>query len=94
MMSERVPKKDAQKPFWIKAIKKPVVVQFREVIPTNKPLGGGEPFETVNTGHGLATAYPSKDFIIKDECGEYPIRKDIFVKTYKLITSEQEAQLK
>lgn len=70
---------------WKKARKKSIVVEFREVVPDNRRLDGGEPYETVKTGHGNAYAYPSRDFIIKDECGEYPIRKDIFEKTYEVV---------
>jgi len=76
---------------WRKAQKKQVTIEFREVNPNtvliNRIQAPAEQFvEVVNTGHGLAKAFPDKDFIIKDECGEYPIRKDIFEKTYDVIT--------
>jgi len=91
-MSKTVPKKDAQKPFWIKAIKKPVIVEMREVIPTHKDASGE--YEIIKTLEGDLIAHKNTSFVIRGVEGElYPIRKDIFVKTYKLITSEQEAQL-
>jgi len=60
---------------WKKARKKPVIVEFRIV----------EKREFVNTGHGEAFAYPEDDFIIRDIIGEYPIKKEIFYKTYEVI---------
>ena len=58
---------------WKKARKKPVVVHFREV--TEK--------EVINTREGQQTAFPEQDFIIRGVEGEeYPIKKDIFEKTY------------
>ena len=65
---------------WRKARKKPVIIEFREVKPNHADV------EIIDTGHGEAVAHPKLDFIIKDECGEYPIRKGIFEKTYDIIT--------
>lgn len=62
---------------WKKARKKPVVIQFREVI--------GE-FEQVQTREGILKGFKGKDFIIKGVEGEvYPIAKQIFYKTYDVI---------
>ena len=62
---------------WGKARKKPVVVEFREV------WSGGE---SIETREGILKAYPVSDFIIRGVEGEeYPIKKDIFFKTYDVI---------
>jgi len=39
----------------------------------------------VNTDHGEVAAFPDEDFIIRDELGEYPIKKELFYKTYELL---------
>jgi len=75
---------------WKKARHKPTVVEFREPRPLNTYGGYGMTTEpkrgkTVQTGHGAALAIVGEDVIIKDEAGEYPIRKDIFEKTYDII---------
>jgi hypothetical protein len=67
---------------WKKARKKPVVVEFREV------EGDEEQIETLESeGHeGVLTARAGQDFIIRGVNGEiYPIKKDIFYKTYDVI---------
>jgi hypothetical protein len=61
---------------WKKARKKPIVIEFREV----------KRKEIINTREGQQTAFPEQDFIIKGVEGEeYPIKKDIFEKTYEVI---------
>ena len=62
---------------WKEAQKKPLIVQFREV--------NGEK-EEIKTREGLLSAYKGKDFIIRGVKGEiYPISKDIFAETYRVI---------
>ena len=77
---------------WRKARKRPMIVEFREVEPrihirTKHSQDGKKEIwgEEVNTGHGFAYAYPDEDFIIRDEAGEYPIKKEIFERTYEVI---------
>jgi len=66
---------------WKDCWKKPVKVRFREV----------KFRELINTREGTLFAYPDKDYIIEGIEGEqYPIKKDIFDKTYSL-TNEVEA---
>jgi len=65
---------------WRKARKKPVIIEFREVI--------GE-CELVHTKEGILTAVKQRDFVIKGVEGElYPITKEIFFKTYDIIGDE------
>ena len=83
---------------WRKARKKPVVVEFREVIPNpshiiENPLSIGEAMsnicETIETLEGTLIAFKNNDFIIRGVEGEiYPIKKDIFYKTYDVIEDE------
>ena len=62
---------------WKKCKKKPVVVEFREV-------RIGE--EGVETLEGYKPCTPGEHLIIKGVEGElYPIRKDIFLKTYDVL---------
>ena len=62
---------------WQKARKKPVVIEFREVI---------EPYEVITTREGVIRGYPHEDYIIRGVEGElYPIKKEIFSKTYDVI---------
>ncbi len=62
---------------WKKARKKPVIVEFREVI--------GEK-EEISTREGKLYGYKGQDVIIKGIQGEiYPCKKDIFAKTYEVI---------
>ena len=77
---------------WQDARKRPIAVQFREVLPithirTHMPSRVEVWGEVLNTGHegAITFAYPDTDFIIKDEAGEYPIKKEIFKKTYDVI---------
>jgi hypothetical protein len=77
---------------WKKCKKKPIIVEFREPHPINniyenaeketKPSKG----ELVKTHEGVLAAIVGKDFIIKGIQGElYPIKKDIFYKTYDVV---------
>ncbi len=62
---------------WRKCRKKPVVVEFREVL--------GQ-WEVINTKEGVLTAFRDTDYIIRGVNGEhYPIKKEIFYKTYDVI---------
>lgn len=72
---------------WQKARKKPLIIEYREVEvkTTFKDRKG----EYVETKEGLLFAFEGEDFIIKGIVGElYPIKKDIFYKTYELIDDE------
>lgn len=62
---------------WRKARKKPVEIQFREVEGA---------YEVIQTREGQLIAYKEKDLIIRGVDGElYPIKKDIFAKTYEVL---------
>lgn len=62
---------------WKKARKKPVVIEWREVNPSETG---------VETLEGYKPCDPNTHFIIRGVEGElYPIRKDIFKKTYEVI---------
>lgn len=66
---------------WRDAWKKPVKIRFRKV----------KFRELVKTREGELFAYPDKDYMIEGIDGEqYPIKKDIFDKTYTL-TNEVES---
>ena len=68
---------------WGIARKKPIEVRFREVVPDT--LGG---FEYIPTREGTICGYKGKDYIIMGVEGElYPIKKDIFEKTYDVVES-------
>lgn len=61
---------------WKKAKKKPIIIDYREV--------NGE-VEIIRTREGKIEGYKGKDFIIKGVDGElYPIKKNIFYKTYDI----------
>jgi len=86
---------------WGKARKKPIEVQFRVVQPkthirtlglTKEEIWG----EVLDTGHegSIVFAYPDKDFIIKDEEGEYPIKKELFYKTYDVLQDPNQKETK
>ena len=61
---------------WKKARKKPVIIEYREV--------DGE-VEVIKTREGKLEGVKGKDFIIKGIEGElYPIKKNIFYKTYDI----------
>ena len=68
---------------WGKARKKPVVVEFREVQCSENQLG-----EWIETREGKLIGYKDQDLIIRGVEGElYPIKKNIFEKTYDVIES-------
>jgi len=66
-----------EKNIWRKARKKPEIVEFREVEGDVKRIW---------TKEGMRYAHPEIHFIIRNAKGEiYPIRKEIFYKTYEII---------
>ncbi len=72
---------------WGKAVKRPIEIHYREVIPNDYDCDDRDmPMERVHTHEGVLWAYPDLDFII---CGIeselYPIKKDIFYKTYEVL---------
>jgi hypothetical protein len=74
---------------WKEARKKPIVIRFREVIP-RKHRGVDVECEIVYTREGMITGYPDEDFIIEGIDGEvYPIKKDIFYRTYDVLETGQ-----
>ncbi len=83
-----------KKPGWGVARKKPILIRFREV---DSKGFLGQNCERIETREGIIVGWPDKDFIICGVDGElYPIKKDIFKKTYDVIhqiaTSEDESQ--
>jgi len=71
-----------KKIIWRKARKKPVIVEFREV--------NGK-VELIKTREGELFAIADQDYIIRGVEGEiYPIKKEIFDKTYEIIKDESE----
>lgn len=72
---------------WKYARKKPLKIRYREVEP--KELIGFDcdvPCEAIYTREGVILGYPDEDFIIEGIEGElYPIKKDIFYKTYDVL---------
>ena len=72
---------------WKQARKKPVVIQYREPEPKQIQIMTGKKGEWTSTREGMLFAVCGEDFIIKGVDGEtYPIKKDIFAKTYDLLT--------
>lgn len=70
---------------WKKARKKPVVIEFREVIPNGISLDSVLR-EEIETREGMLFGYADLDYIIRGVDGEiYPIKKDIFAKTYEVL---------
>lgn len=66
---------------WMVARKRPVEVSFRSVDSEG---------ETIETREGTLKAYPEQDYIIKGVDGEeYPIKKDIFTRTYDVLDEEE-----
>lgn len=62
---------------WMKCRKLPIEVEYREV--------NGKA-EVITTREGKLYAHRNVDFIIKGVDGElYPIKKDIFSRTYEVI---------
>jgi len=76
---------------WRKARKKPIIVQFREVRPkelirVKYPEKIEVRGEVIETPEGDLEAHVGEDYIIKGVNGElYPIKIDIFNKTYELV---------
>ena len=65
---------------WRFAWKKPVKIRFREVTEVEK----------IKTREGELCAYPEVYYIIEGVDGEqYPIKKDIFGKTYSLVDKQE-----
>ena len=74
---------------WVRARKKPIVIRFRAVEPNATTLFDG-PVEWIKTREGELKAIPDKDFVIEGIEGElYPIKKEIFHKTYDIIDTFQ-----
>jgi len=82
---------------WRKARKKPVVVEFREVEPkenlgtcaSTEIISGPRMGESIKTREGTLYGYVGEDYIIRGVEGElYPIKKEIFHKTYEVIEDE------
>lgn len=70
---------------WRKCRKLPVVVEYCEV-------PGGKKF-AVATREGVLEAYPETDYLIKGVDGEiYPIKKEIFHRTYEVLADGQAGQ--
>ena len=66
---------------WMIARKKPVEIRYREVIPDGEELTCIS--ESIKTREGTIVGVLGVDFIIEGIEGElYPIKKDIFYKTY------------
>ena len=62
---------------WKRARKRPVVIEYREVI--------GD-VEEIHTREGVLKGYKDLDYIIKGVEGElYPIKKEIFMGTYEVL---------
>lgn len=83
---------------WGIAKKKPIKIHYREVFPlthirTLMPSREEVWGEVIEIREGVLWAYPGKDYII---CGVeseiYPIRKDIFHKTYDVIEEPQSSE--
>jgi len=65
---------------WRKARKKPIIIDFREIIVEQ---------ESVVTLEGKLIGFRDKHFIIRGMDGElYPILKEIFYKTYDVLEDE------
>ena len=71
---------------WGKARKKPIEIHYREVIPNAFDYDRSavhHTVEAIQTREGEIKGYPDQDFIILGVESElYPIKKDIFYKTY------------
>lgn len=73
---------------WKKARKKPVLVRFREVEPSNTLhiSFASNTQELIRTREGNLWATKGRDFVIEGVEGElYPIDQKIFKKTYEVI---------
>jgi len=64
---------------WMRCRKRPIEVEFREVFVC----------EEIATMEGTLYAYPGRDYIIRGIYGEeYPIKIDIFERTYDVLPEE------
>lgn len=83
----------AATPEWNLARKRPVIIQFREAVASDDPavqVLTGKKAEIIRTLEGALFARPGQDFVIKGIKGElYPIRKDIFFKTYEVVSDAE-----
>lgn len=73
---------------WTKCKKKPVIVEFREPQPpfSIDIRSDGKPVERINILEGIEYAVVGEDFVICGINGElYPIKKEIFAKTYEVL---------
>jgi len=74
---------------WRKARKKPIIVDVREVVPNAfdyERSATHYSVEVIKTREGELLGYPEEDYIICGIEGEiYPIKKNIFHQTYKLV---------
>ena len=81
-VNPKLPKRvSEQNIHWGKARKKPVEIEYREAQPVNGVI------EIIKTdGQGDEIAVVGRDFIIRGVEGEiYPIKKEVFYKTYDVI---------
>jgi len=73
---------------WGIARKKPVEVHYREVIPDAWDNGVDVPSEVIFTREGTIVGFPDEDYVILGIDGErYPIKKDIFYRSYDIVIS-------
>jgi len=73
---------------WGKARKKPIIVEFRDVIPNDFIINEGvtHAVEIIKTREGTLLGYVGSDLVIKGIQGEiYPIGKNIFFETYDIV---------
>lgn len=78
---------------WKKARKKPIMVEYRVPEPAGHYIIRHDgltswtvPAEQVITREGVLYAFPGEDYVIRGVEGElYPIKKEIFYKTYEVI---------
>jgi hypothetical protein len=69
------------KSMWKHAKKRPVIVEFREVIGEREEIGTLE-----NRGGEKLIANRGQDYVIRGTRGElYPIKKEIFAETYDIV---------
>jgi hypothetical protein len=83
--------------YWGKCRKKPVEVEFREPIHNREVQGANsviDSYELLETLEGNHEARKGIDFVIRGVHGEiYPIKRNIFVKTYDVLTEPTNANL-
>ena len=78
---------------WKKCRKKPIVVEYREVNPEWFDSDESNQWcEQIHTREGVLWGYQDEDFIIRGIEGEiYPIKKDIFYKTYDILVGGEKS---